>query len=68
MDIPNVLIDQIRDGKTVLFLGSGASRDSLHPDHMKPPIVDDLSKIIADKFLSSKFYDRPLTQVSELAI
>ena len=68
MDIPNILVDHIRDGKAVLFLGSGASRGALHSARLQPPIGDELSKIIADKFLGPEFYDRPLTQIAELAI
>ena len=68
MDIPPILIDQIKEGKTLLFLGSGAAIGADHPDNINPPVGDGLSRLIADKFLGSDFYDRPLTQISELAI
>ena len=68
MDIPPILIDQIKNGRVLLFLGSGAAIGASHPDSINPPVGDGLSKLIADKFLSSDFYDRPLTQISELAI
>ena len=68
MDLPPILIDQIKEGKAILFLGSGAAIGASHPDNINPPVGDGLSKLIADKFLGSDFYDRPLTQISELAI
>jgi hypothetical protein len=68
MDIPPILIDQIKEDRALLFLGSGASIGASHPDNINPPVGDDLSRLIADKFLGSNFYDRPLTQISELAI
>ncbi|MFV9645489.1 MAG: SIR2 family protein [Desulfobacterales bacterium] len=68
MDIPQILIDQIKDGKAILFLGSGAAIGATHPKNINPPVGDGLSKLIADKFLSPDFYNRPLTQISELAI
>jgi tetratricopeptide (TPR) repeat protein len=68
MDIPPILIDQIKDGRVLLFLGSGAAIGASHPDSINPPVGDGLSKLIADRFLGSDFYNRPLTQISELAI
>jgi len=68
MDIPTILIDQIKNGGVLLFLGSGAAIGASHPDSINPPIGDDLSRRIADEFLDSDFYNRPLTQISELAI
>ena len=68
MNIPQILIDQIKDGRAILFLGSGAAIGAKHPDDINPPVGDGLSKLISDKFLSPIFYNRPLTQISELAV
>ena len=68
MDIPTILIDQIKEGNALLFLGSGAAIGAQHPRNINPPVGDGLSKLIADKFLGSEFYNRPLTQIAELAI
>ncbi len=68
MDIPPILIDQIKQGNVLLFLGSGAAKGALHSESINPPDGDGLSKLIADRFLGPDFYDRPLTQLSELAI
>jgi tetratricopeptide (TPR) repeat protein len=68
MEIPKVLIDQIKEGQIVLFLGAGASIGAVHPQKKIPPTGKELAELIAGKFLGSEFRDRPLSQVSELAI
>src|ERR1043165_4126333 len=68
MEIPNLLVEQIRDGQVVLFLGAGASIGALHKDNKKPPVGQQLADLIADKFLSPAFHNHPLAQVAELAI
>ena len=68
MDIPKILVDQIKDGQVVLFLGAGASRGASHPEKKKPPTGQELSGLIAEKFLGTSYLGRPLSQVAELAI
>jgi hypothetical protein len=68
MQIPTILLDQIRSAQVVLFLGAGASRDALHKEHKQPPIGQQLDDLLADKFLGKEFKGRPLAQVAELAI
>jgi len=68
LDLPTQLTSDIQDGRVVLFLGSGASIGAIHPEGKQPPVGDELGKLIADKFLSAKLRNRPLAQVSELAI
>ena len=66
--IPKPLVDHVREGQVVLFLGSGASMGAIHPQKSSPPIGSTLARLIAEKFLSPDFADRPLAQVAELAI
>jgi len=68
MDIPKILSEHIREGQIVLFLGSGASIGAVHPQNTRPPAGQELSNMIAEKFLGAKFRNRPLSQVAELAI
>ncbi len=35
MDIPKILVDHIREGQVVLFLGSGASIGAVQPENKK---------------------------------
>ncbi|WP_222102142.1 hypothetical protein, partial [Candidatus Propionivibrio aalborgensis] len=52
MDIPHHLIEQIRAGKTILFLGAGASFGATSPTPpISPPSGKDLSRLLSDKFL-----------------
>jgi hypothetical protein len=68
MDIPSYLETQIREGKVVLFLGAGASRESRDPTGRKAPQGNELRDMIADKFLGGKHKDLSLDQVGEYAI
>ena len=68
MTIPKLLIESVREGQVVLFLGSGASIGAVHHSGLRPPAGDQLSRLIAEKFLGPDFSNRPLAQVAELAI
>ncbi|MHC1738234.1 MAG: SIR2 family protein [Ignavibacteriaceae bacterium] len=68
MEIPKHLVDQIRLGQVVLLLGSGASFGALHPKGGKPPLGNELAKLICNKFLGNEYCHLSLAQVSELAI
>lgn len=69
MDIPSYLIDQVREGKVVLFLGAGASygATSPSPPHA-PPTGVGLASLLSDKFLGGQAKDKPLTVVAEYCI
>lgn len=62
------LIEQIKDGKVILFLGAGSAFDSVHPTGMKPLTGKQLAHKIADKFLGEEYLEYDLQNVSELAI
>jgi tetratricopeptide (TPR) repeat protein len=68
MNVPHILLDHIREGQVVLFLGAGASIGALHKNNKTPPVGTALSTLIADKFLGEDFRNRSLAQVAELAI
>jgi len=68
MEIPKPLIEQIKEGNVVLFLGSGASYGAKHPKNISPPLGNQLSNLIVDKFLSNDYKDQPLQYTSEIAI
>jgi cold shock CspA family protein len=68
MELTPYLIDQIKNGKVVLFLGSGASCEAVDAKGNRPPTGKQLAKNISEKFLGGKFKDLPLHQVSEYAI
>lgn len=68
MEIPKPLIDQIKEGNVVLFLGSGASFGAQHPKNIPPPLGNQLSNLIVKKFLSDDYLDQSLQYTSEIAI
>ncbi len=70
MDIPDYLLQQIRDGKVVLFLGAGASIGALsknHSDSKKIPDSKGLIELVSDKFLGGAEKDRSLSIVADYA-
>ena len=68
MEIPKPLIDQIKEGNVVLFLGSGVSAGAEHPKKTPPPLGNQLSNLIVDKFLTDDYKDQSLQYTSEIAI
>lgn len=68
MQIPKPLVDQIRNGNVVLFLGSGASYDAVHPDNKKIPLGNGLASMIIDEFLGPEYTNTDLQFAAEIAI
>ncbi len=68
MSLPKVLVESIREGQVVLFLGAGASFGARHPNNLPVPTSSDLAGLLAARFLTPQFKSRPLPQVAELAI
>ncbi|MFZ0882324.1 MAG: SIR2 family protein, partial [Candidatus Acidiferrales bacterium] len=68
MDIPSDLLNQVRDGRVVLFLGAGASVDSSTHDGRRCLSTKGLSQSLSDKFLGGYLRDGQLSQVADYAI
>jgi hypothetical protein len=68
MNIPRILLDHIREGQVVLFLGSGASIGAKHRDGIEPPIGNSLGTLLSERFLGGRFKNRNLESIAELAI
>ncbi|MFP6846774.1 MAG: SIR2 family protein [Thalassolituus sp.] len=67
MTLPDVLIRKIKEGKVILFLGSGALYGATIPGKTIP-LGDDLRDILSDHFLGGELKDESLAHVSALAI
>lgn len=66
MNIPDYLIDQVRAGKVVLFLGAGASHGATaSTEPTSPPNGKALAKLLAKKFLGDQAADKSLSIVAE---
>jgi cold shock CspA family protein len=68
MEISDPLLEQVRSGRVVLFIGAGANSDSHRPDGTSPPLGDQLRTALSTHFLGGKHANEPLAWVSELAI
>ncbi|HEY5536170.1 MAG TPA: SIR2 family protein [Ignavibacteria bacterium] len=68
MELPGHLKNQLIDGKLVLFLGSGASKESKDSNGKKPPTGSELRGLISNRFLKGKFLTKNLMEISDLAI
>lgn len=68
MDLSKSLINQVRQGRAVLFLGAGATFGAQTADGRGPATGDELRNRIAEKFLSRDYSSESLAWVSELSI
>ncbi|NAX07096.1 hypothetical protein, partial [Vibrio sp. V40_P2S30T141] len=67
MPVNQTLIERVKEGKVVLFLGSGALYGAKLPDCKKIPLGNDLRDLICDRFLDGEFKSESLAHVSDLA-
>jgi len=67
MDIPQNLINQVRQGRAILFLGAGATKGARTIDGRDPPLGNGLRDRIAERFLTGDYSSESLAWVSELA-
>ncbi|EJO3860669.1 SIR2 family protein [Vibrio parahaemolyticus] len=68
MAIPNQLIEQIKRGKVVLFLGSGALYGAALPDNKPIPLGNGLRDLLCDQYLEGSFKEESLAHVADIAI
>ncbi len=67
-ELPKELINQVKKGRAVLFLGAGATKGARTLDNKEPPLGDELRDLIAERFLDNDNIVETLSWVSELAI
>ncbi len=68
MLIPDALKTAVREGRAVLILGSGASREAADCHGNHPPTGRELGNAIADQFLGGRYKDHSLGEIAELAV
>lgn len=66
-DIPAPLIEAIKGGRVILFLGAGASREAKSNDGSHLPSTEQLTKDISMHFLGKDLSNCGLMQISEMA-
>lgn len=67
IELPQNLVDAVREQRAILFLGSGASLGAVNRSGAAMPGATDLAKAIATKFLTPKSAKDGLMVVAELA-
>lgn len=68
MNLPHPLIERVKSGRVVLFLGSGALFGAKLPGDNEIPLGNDLRDILNRRFLNGEFSGESLAVVSEMAI
>ena len=66
-DLPPTLIEAVRSGRVVLFLGAGASLEAKDAERHAAPSTSKLAQEIALKFLGKKLEKFDLQTISEMA-
>lgn len=66
-DIPMPLVEAIRGGRVVLFLGAGASVEAKCDDGKHPPSAEELAEDLSKHFLGQDLSEVGLAQVAEMA-
>jgi len=67
MSIDQGLIDEVRNGRAVLFLGAGASLGAEDGQSHKIPGTDELGKLIRDEFLDDTYAHLDFLQTCDFA-
>jgi len=64
----NILAEDIKKKKVILFLGSGFAYNAIHPESKKTPFGKELGNMISDQFLGGNYKESSLSYISDLAI
>ena len=68
VNISKALLEDLRCGRVVLFLGAGASVGARNKTNENPPLGDALRDKLVDRFLVDKYRNRSLAVVASYAI
>ena len=61
------LIDSVKEGRAVLFLGAGASRGAAHPENKIIPDAATLANLLVEEFLPDRYRNTELRKVYDYA-
>jgi hypothetical protein len=68
LEIPFLLSEAVRNGRAILFLGAGASKECKNACGETPPNAEQLRDIISQKYLGKLMPKRDVMSVAEMAI
>ena len=66
--VPFLLLEAVKAGRVILFLGAGASKECKNDSGKSPPNADQLRDIISSKFFGKLMPRRNVMSVAEMAI
>jgi len=68
VEVPFLLSEAVKNGRAILFLGAGASKECKNGRGETPPNAEQLRDIISQKYLGKLMPKRDLMSVAEMAI
>jgi hypothetical protein len=68
VDIPFLLLEAVKTGRVILFLGAGASKECRNSSGKSPPNADQLRDILSLKYFGKLMPKRNVMSVAEMAI
>jgi hypothetical protein len=68
VEIPYLLQEAVKNGRAILFLGAGASKECRNVSGKSPPDANQLRDILARKYFGKPMPNRPVMTVAEMAI
>ncbi|MGH7121971.1 MAG: SIR2 family protein, partial [Acetobacteraceae bacterium] len=68
IEIPFLLQEAVRNGRAILFLGAGASKECRNAAGKSPPDGEQLRDLLAKTYFGRSMANRPLMTVAEMAI
>ena len=68
ISLPATLTESMQNQRVILFLGAGASMESVNKEGERPPSTDDLRQLLGQRFFGQPMDDYDLTFLSEMAI
>lgn len=66
LELPEVLVNAVRNQRAILFLGAGASREGRDKDGKSAPMADELKTMLCQKFLSRDLPGYSLMAAAEM--
>src|SRR5665213_4330846 len=68
IEIPFLLSEAVKNGRAILFLGAGASKECKNARGDTPPNAEQLRDILSTKYLGKLMPKRDVMSVAEMAI
>lgn len=68
VEVPYLLSEAVKNGRAILFLGAGASKECRNPAGDSPPNANQLRDVLSQKYFGKLMPNRSVMSVAEMAI